>query len=202
MIKAIIFDWGNVLEYFDNEGFVKEISKTFSLDPVKFAKKEFANRIRFDAGEFTTEGFLAEMSREFWVAFTVDNYFGPFYSQYIKPILPVQKLLKKLKKHYRLFLLSNNSEIAHDRFKRGLPFSKDFEKIVISYEHKLLKPDPRIYKILLEGTGLKPEECLYIDDLPEFIEGAKNSGMKTILYKKPEQLIHDLDGLGIRMKDS
>ena len=197
MIKAIIFDWGNVLEYYDNAGFVEEMASTFHLDKQKFAEKECEHRIRYDTGGFTTKGFLEAMSREFKVRFTRENYFGPFYARYIHPIPEVQALLKRLKKHYRLLMLSNNSEIAHEWLKRELDFYHDFEKVLISYEHKMRKPDPRIYKLLLDGTGLKPEECLFVDDLPPFVEGAKKVEMQTILFQNPKQLEADLKNMGI-----
>jgi HAD superfamily hydrolase (TIGR01509 family) len=66
--------------------------------------------------------------------------------------------------------------------------------MIISFQHQLLKPEPQIYRELLEGYGLHGEECLFIDDVPANVEGARRMGIKAILYQSPNQLHNELLG--------
>ena len=53
------------------------------------------------------------------------------------------------------------------------------------------KPEPRIYEIAAERLGLKPEECVFVDDRPGNLEPAAELGMRTVLYNRDG---HDYDG--------
>ena len=62
------------------------------------------------------------------------------------------------------------------------------------------KPDPEIYKIILDKVGVPASECVFIDDIQENLDVAsKTFGMKTILYQSFEQMIRELMLLGVRV---
>ena len=61
----------------------------------------------------------------------------------------------------------------------------------------LRKPDERIYRLALEVTQRKPEECLFIDDRPDNLEGARRLGMRTIHFQTASQLRGDLANQGV-----
>jgi len=60
---------------------------------------------------------------------------------------------------------------------------------------KVIKPDPRLYRILLDRYGLKAEECVFIDDNPANVAGAEAVGIKGILFKNAEQLRAELEAV-------
>ena len=64
-------------------------------------------------------------------------------------------------------------------------------------EAGLAKPDVRIFQKALAEAGCRPEECVFIDDNPEFLRGAAKAGMKTILFTSREKLIRSLRKLGV-----
>jgi len=64
---------------------------------------------------------------------------------------------------------------------------------------KCAKPEPEIYEILIERFSLTPEKAVFIDDLEENIEAAKDVGLQGIVFKSPDQLKGDLKGLGIEL---
>ena len=66
---------------------------------------------------------------------------------------------------------------------------------VVSGEEKLLKPDARLYRVLLDRYGLKAEECVFIDDNPANTAGAEAVGIKGIVFQGVEQLRKQLDTL-------
>lgn len=90
------------------------------------------------------------------------------------------KLIRPLKEKYSIYGLTNWSAetipIAMDRY----DFFNDLDGIVVSGAEKIIKPDPRIYQILLERYGIQAEESLFIDDNYANIEAAQQLGFQTI----------------------
>ncbi|MBT8460427.1 MAG: HAD-IA family hydrolase, partial [Boseongicola sp.] len=72
-----------------------------------------------------------------------------------------------------------------------------FEDVVVSGQEKLIKPDVRIHEILTERNGLAPAECLFIDDSPKNVEGARNAGWDAVHFTNANALRADLVGRGI-----
>ena len=107
------------------------------------------------------------------------------------------RYLEKLKRSYRLFLLSNTNEIHRIKFHRefeadfGYSFYDLFEHNFYSHEMGMRKPDPLIYLQALNEAGLVPEETLFIDDMKENIEAARTLGMK-VLHIQPGTLMECL----------
>ena len=96
---------------------------------------------------------------------------------------------------YKVYLLSNYSEDHFKYISRHFRFFGLEDGRVISFEEKVLKPDASIYNILLDRYGLKAEECVFLDDTPENIDGAKAVGMKGIVFKNYSQGSAELDKL-------
>ena len=106
--------------------------------------------------------------------------------------LPPADLIPQLKTMgKKLYVLSN---YGFDSFARTEQrFSSIFSQMdgmVISSHEKICKPDPRIYRILLERYGLKPDETVFIDDRPVNIEGARNVGISGIVYTGMDALLN------------
>jgi len=105
------------------------------------------------------------------------------------------EILHRLKKQrYKLYALSNWSAETHQRIRYQYEFFDWFDGIILSGEVKLVKPDPKIYELLLEQAGVPAEDCLFIDDSLKNIEAAKELRFQTIHFQTPEQLETDLAG--------
>lgn len=98
----------------------------------------------------------------------------------------------KLQGVYKLALLSNAS-----RDVVGAIFTPSeqalFDVVVSSYHVGLTKPDPKIFLLTAERLGLKPSECLFIDDQPRHLAAAQALGFETIHYKSVEQVTRAID---------
>jgi len=106
------------------------------------------------------------------------------------------ELIKELGKNYRLFLLSNTSSIHIKQVNKILHAASGveklddlFEKVYLSYEMGLMKPDPAIYLQVLEESGLIAEETLFLDDNADNIAAASKLGIDTILVQKPVTIL-------------
>jgi len=103
-------------------------------------------------------------------------------------VLPTERLIGELKAAgYALYVLSNMSREFID-FLRKLPVYRFFDGEVVSCEEHAVKPEPRIYEILLSRYGLDPAETLFIDDRPSNIAAAERFGIHTCLFdfRNPE----------------
>lgn len=93
-----------------------------------------------------------------------------------------ERLIEELKAAgYKLYVLSNMSREFID-FLRNVPVYKNFDGEVVSCEELTIKPEPRIYEILLERYNLTPSETIFIDDRAVNLEAAQKFGIHTHLF--------------------
>lgn len=110
-------------------------------------------------------------------------------------------VLRKLEHtKYMLFGLTNWSAETFPYALKHYDFFEIFEgKIVVSGEEKMIKPNPEIWKVLLNRYNIKAEESVFIDDNPKNIEVAENLGFITIKISENTDLEKELKDLGIEM---
>ncbi len=97
----------------------------------------------------------------------------------------------------RLLALTNWSAETFPRARRRFPFLDRFEGIVVSGEEQVTKPDPEVFRRLLERYDVPPDEVVFVDDSAVNIEAARRLGMTALLFTGPEQLRGDLAALGL-----
>lgn len=100
-----------------------------------------------------------------------------------------------LREGYKIGLLSNvaSRDWVQDRF--GEELDRYFDEVIVSGEVGSIKPEPEIYYVAADKLGVKPEECVMIDDINRNVDGAISVGMKGILYHNPSQVMDDLKTL-------
>lgn len=97
----------------------------------------------------------------------------------------------------RVYALSNWSAETFAATRRRFPFLDELDGIVISGEAGVIKPDERIYRLLLERFGLEPGSTVFIDDNQPNVDAASRIGIRAFLFRGPEALRQDLEGLGL-----
>lgn len=88
---------------------------------------------------------------------------------------------------YRVFLLSNIGLESHAYLRQKFPFFDLADGMVLSYQERCIKPDPKIFQILLDRYQLEPEECLFLDDKQNNVDTAKSCGMQAIVFTSAAQ---------------
>ncbi|SUE44029.1 HAD family hydrolase [Roseomonas gilardii] len=96
-----------------------------------------------------------------------------------------------------LYALTNWSAETYPVAEERFDFLGWFRGVVVSGREKLIKPDPRIYRLLLERFGVDPRQAVYIDDNPRNARAAGDLGMHGIHFTSPEHLRAELVGLGL-----
>lgn len=114
-----------------------------------------------------------------------------------KEIAGTREIIKKLKKKYKLGLLSVHAKEWIEYCEKQLKYTSLFDMVSYSFECTVCKPDKEAFKIILDKLQVKPAEALFIDDFPENTQSAKEIGLATILFQSPIQLKNDLAKLGV-----
>ena len=107
------------------------------------------------------------------------------------------KLIKPLKEKYNVYGLTNWSAETLPIAKNLYNFFDDLDGIVVSGDEKLIKPDPKIYQVLIDRYAIKPEESLFIDDNFDNIVAAQKLGFRTIHFTNDVNLEETLKGMDV-----
>ena len=97
----------------------------------------------------------------------------------------------------KTYMLSNWMQDSYEYVQDHFIFLHDFDGGVVSYECKINKPDPAIYRLLSSRYGLDLKECLFIDDRETNLIPAAELGMDTILFTGYDVLRRELQQRGI-----
>lgn len=199
-IKNIIFDFGGVLmdwnpryffkDYFNDDEKMEFFLKNVAVDDWNAEQ---------DRGRTLKEGTEILIKKypdwEKEVRAYYDNWTTMLRSDIPKNVEVLRKLADT---DYELFGLTNWS---HETFPYALANYDFFElfkgKIVVSGEEKLIKPDPKIWELLLERYNIKAEESVFIDDNAKNIEAAKTLGFITVHVTEETDLQTELEKLGV-----
>jgi HAD superfamily hydrolase (TIGR01549 family) len=112
------------------------------------------------------------------------------------------EILKKLKKteKYKLICLSNINESHWEYLQnKDCEFLDYFNEILLSHEIQMLKPNRKVFEYAIKQTGCKPNEILFIDDGLKNVKSAEELGIIGLNFDNVDQLINDLNELGIRL---
>ncbi|HEY8992512.1 MAG TPA: HAD family hydrolase [Candidatus Microsaccharimonas sp.] len=208
MIKALIFDcWGTVF------------TNTQTPHPfVIFAKKlgyEISDRSflkQFEQYMMTDDNSVSEHIMSLLIELKIDpaNDLVNELADIIFGSLPTQiayddtaETLDKLKKNYRLILLSNTFHEGFENLRLHYPIDDWFELVNLSYQEHTIKPDPALYNKILSQSGLNKDEVLMVgDNYHDDILAANKAGIKGILLDRrnrypevSEDKVHDLHQL-------
>jgi len=201
MINTIVFDIGNVLahfrwkEYLAECGYTEEMQHKISKATVLSSRWHELDRGVMDEAELIAACGKEEPSVEKEILKLFEDT-----SALVQEYDYSSDLLRRLKENgYRIYLLSNYAKFSFAYAKEYFKFLNYVDGGVISYQVKCIKPEAKIYHILIERYGIQPENAVFLDDLPANLEGAKPFGFQTIQVKSYAQTVADLRLLGVRI---
>jgi 2-haloacid dehalogenase len=97
----------------------------------------------------------------------------------------------------RLLALTNWSAETFPIGAARFPFLAWFEAVIVSGEERLVKPDPAIFRLLVERHGLEPEGTVFVDDLAANVAAAAALGFRALRFSYAPSLRRDLVALGL-----
>jgi epoxide hydrolase-like predicted phosphatase len=198
-IKAIIFDWGGVLIDDPIPGMVR-----YCADQLHISRENVFNIYHEYAYDFQTDRVSEKilwkkiMNKMGIDGNEMDSLWLNAFKQVYKPKRMMFQLLNRLKKNeYITGLLSNTEKKVMEYYCQLNYETIDFA--VFSCAEGIVKPDERIYHIILSRMNVAAEESVFIDDRIENIKGAELAGIKTVLFKNPGQVKQELLNLGVNI---
>lgn len=208
-IKNIIFDLGGVILDLDENATFNELVKLgIDIKPALHSTEFQQILSKFDTGIYTAATFRKKLKAFFHIERQTDEKFDAMWNAMLLDI-PRERIeaIEQVKKHYKIFLMSNSNEIHYDLYVRDLQlrfgyneFDELFNKSYFSFAEHLEKPDPRFFELILDHENLVPEETLFIDDTAENIKAAQQLGIRTYHISRQE-LVRNLFNKGVLKDD-
>ena len=185
MIKNIIFDMGNVLLDYNPDAAMQMLGITEKAKPVIMEELFGGNEwVQLDLGNISVDEAFESIKQRIPEEYHADlRKCIDGWDVCMVPVDGAKDFCEFVKsKGFGVYVLSN----AHKSFYSYFPryFNLDFfDGVVVSADVHTVKPDIRIYKHLLEKYSLKAEECLFIDDRQDNVDGARKAGMNAAQFK-------------------
>jgi len=196
-IRAVVFDIGGVLEITPDLGITQRWEARLGLPAGGLDERMHeawvggsigtitehdvhqAVRERLGLDEPQLEAFMADLWRE---------YLGTANTELIEYV-------RQLRPRYRTGILSNSFVGAREREQAAYGFEDLVDEIVYSHESGMSKPDARIYALVCERLGVRPEETVFVDDADRCVEGACRAGLHAICFRDNAQAIGEVEKL-------
>lgn len=202
--KCVIFDFGNVIAFFDHRKACRQISK---LSNNQFTENEIYDDLfqtggleqQYDRGEITSEKFLNEIKQRFKISANIEEIQTAWCDIFFANKLVIDLLQRLKQKPYRLMLGSNTNELHYNWFKRQFADALALlDEEIVSFKIGFRKPELEFFDHCLKRSGVRASECVFIDDRLEFVETARKLGLQGIWYTSIDQFPYLLEEVGIQ----
>ncbi len=199
-IQAVVFDMGGVLldwnpRHLYRTIFADEDEMERFLDELDLVAWNVANH---DSGARPLDESVADMAaRHPHYATELAAWSERYHEMVGGPVSGSIEILGELRGRVPLYLLSNAPREPIERLRREWAFFGWFDGQVVSAEERLIKPDPRLFQVLLERYGLAAEATVFVDDMAPNIEAALALGLRAIRFESASALRRDLVRLGL-----
>jgi FMN phosphatase YigB (HAD superfamily) len=202
---ALIFDFGNVIAFFDYTRACDVLGKTLGLSGIEFLEQLRARGLTplleaYEHGRVATLDFSRSFCKLAGLDITHDEFvrhWGNIFSLN-EPIARLAVDLKRL--GYTVLLGSNTNELHAAHFRRQFAETlSHFDRLVLSHEIGVMKPAGEFYEACASAARRPAEQCIFIDDILENVEGARRAGLLGLHYRDTPTLLAELRQLGVQI---
>jgi len=198
MYRAIIFDMGKVLIDFDFSRGYRALEGRCPLSTAEIRRRLASSDLveRFETGLVEPGDFVSQLSNLLSLEMGYHEFCDAWVSIFGRTLVP-ESMLADLARRYRMVLLSNTNAIHYRAVCRQYPILKYFERRVLSFEVKAMKPAEAIFRRAVEAAGCPAGECFFTDDIAAYTEAARKLGIDAVTFESPLQLERELRARGI-----
>jgi putative hydrolase of the HAD superfamily len=188
-IKAVVFDFGNVISFPPDEENQKELARLTGLPAETLRDLDKKHRGEYDRGTYDGAGYYR---------FILSGAGAPHDEERLAEIARVDgdgwkringetvALMRDVKAAgFKLGILSNMPQGFLDWARQNIPVFSEADVSVFSCEYNLIKPEAAIYGVLREKLSLAYKEIVFFDDLPDNIQKARELGIEGLLWQGP-----------------
>jgi putative hydrolase of the HAD superfamily len=200
-ISAVVFDYGMVLSGPPYPQAREELNRIARLPHEQLESYYWIDRLAYDRGDLTGLAFWEKLSADAKLDLTAEeiaelNKWDAHMWTTVNPeMLEWHKSLKI--NNLKTGILSNMGDSVMESILENFAWIEDFDVLIWSFQHRMIKPDPEIYHLLLEKLCTVPEETLFLDDKLENIDAARRLGIQALQFSTVDQLRQDLISSGL-----
>jgi putative hydrolase of the HAD superfamily len=200
-LRAVVFDYGMVLTGLPDPEAHAELLRITGLPRARFESLYWADRHAYDEGKLTGLDFWRKLIRDAGLNLPpasdeeLNHWDARMWTTENPAMLAWQMQLRE--RGFLTGILSNMGDNVLANIERTFDWLPRFDVLVWSYQLRMAKPDPAIYRHILKDLGTLPEETLFLDDKRINVEAALDLGMKAIQFSTVEQLREDLIAAGL-----
>lgn len=197
-MQAIIFDFGNVLGFFDHAKTLARLAPYTDMSGAEIRRLVYEGTLEddFESGRMTLDDFSAHF-RKLCRLRCDHDFLCSAVADIFEPNAALCELIPKLAPRYRLLLGSNTNPIHSRHFLRQFAdILKPFHALVLSHDIGVRKPHAGFFEHCRSLAECPASECVFIDDLPANIAGARAAGLNGILYARGDDVVGALRRLG------
>ncbi len=193
IVQAVVFDLGGVLVDHDDARAWKALGKVLSAPAAEVRRLvvEEGLKLRQDRGDLSPDGFFRAVCDRFDCSSGPERFWDAW-SDIFTEKGEVTDLLYRLDGVVPLYMLSNTDPVHYAFLRDRYPFMRLFDGEVLSFEAGSVKPEQPIYRAVVKLAGVPAGHCLFFDDLPENVEGARAAGMNAHLFRGAAPLEEEL----------
>ena len=194
--EMVLFDFGNVIARFDNNVFLSrllKISPDQAETAVKTVFKDHQISGQFETGIISSSQFQKGVEEILNLKFSPE-FFRKSYCEIFELIPETIDLIRFLHGKTRVGMLSNTNPLHFEEVIKKIPVIDLFDQITVSFEVGSMKPHKEIYLDAIRKSGKAPEKILFLDDIPEYVEGAKSAGIQSVVFSSPMEIIKFVKG--------
>jgi glucose-1-phosphatase len=200
---ALIFDFGNVIAFFDYSRASTSLARRLGLTPAQFVERATRASLSRLVKQYESGAMASlEFSRAACSLVGIDidhDEFAALWADIFRLNEPVAALVRTLQSRgYTLVVGSNTNELHARQFRRQFADTLAcFDSQVLSFEVGHCKPSAEFYHACARAAGTEPGDCLFIDDTPANVDGARAAGLQGVVYRDAPTLVSDLRRAGV-----
>jgi putative hydrolase of the HAD superfamily len=203
-VELLLFDLGNVLVRVSHAAMAEALAAraidTRFQDPQQVLASAFDDRegltVGFDEGRLTADAFYRAVADRLRFSISFEEFVSCWNAGF-EENLEMTALVRRLHGRCRLMLLSNTNELHYGYLEPRLPVLSLMERTFLSFKLGMRKPARALYERVVAESGVKPEQIVYIDDIPAYTRAAADLGIQSITFESAEQLDAALRARGV-----
>lgn len=195
-IRAVVFDFGNVLARFDHRKACRGLAPYTALDSDEVYRRIFSEGIErsYDEGKLSSMDFWRVVTRAIGARGLSYEDFARIWCDIFEPLPAVEPIVQAAVAARPCLLLSNTNEL-HWSTIRSFPVVRLFETVLLSFKLGARKPDPVVFAAACDRLATPASAILFIDDIETNVRAAGAAGLRSAHYDASTQPPEALDAL-------
>jgi putative hydrolase of the HAD superfamily len=204
---ALIFDFGNVIGFFDHMRAYERFAPLLGIDSAQLRRLLIERGfipllLEFECGRIEPDRFVERAIELVGISLPHDQFIAAW-NDIFWPNESMAELVRWLKSQGHTLVLGSNTNILHSAHycRQFAPTLAHFDQLVFSHGVGAMKPAQAFYEACIAAAGVPAASCLFVDDIGENVEGARRAGLSAHQYRDTPGLIVELRRVGIQVPE-